>query len=1286
MTDNNDESLSLNPPGPDMRSALNATVASALPLTPEAFGIARIRARWGADIDPQTARMVTLDYDRDWDQGKNGVHHGKVRRSHTLIRALLDNDQTVADGAFGENLFGLYTPPDIGPTVVIQDESAADATNEPGWLRDYEGIYRQTTPQVYGPATQLPIRAADFKRWVWTLELRPLYQDYLDSVWPSDRILLADAPYPLRTTVKAAFIMSAFLQRRERSLSREGLALALRCAGLAPDLRWKDLTFAQLQAATRPAEGIETGRLAIYRYTSKDIWYFHDRASHRVLLHIPGNSSPLHEFTDTGRLRQWLAAQGRTEGGRRALGTHFAEDDIEDGLFHAGVLTALDGIGLYPKEHWLGRTAGFFNNDGYWNPDDYVVLEPFKGRCDPFAQWVLTMKQDALASADGIRDDAQVNRDELSAVVEPVVQWINRLAPLALFVPGGEGVLALAGLIDAGYGLDAAVNGSSAPAQSEGLARTVFGLLNALPVAGELAAVKSEARALRASEEGAAVLLPAGKVSGDAWVPAAARLAALRGLGEPVAAFTDEVLMQIGRVIDWSDEERPLTGDGSTPFPLLADAIDRFRLEQSIDPTLDPAVRTEQFNRRYRALQRSEHAWVRLCQEQYPGLPKAAIEQLLARLDIDAARPFDPNEARRALRALDGKARQYQAHARLDQAYAGLYLRAVNHPDTDRLALHTLRHLPGWPSGVAVQVLDSSISGRVLERAGVPGGHDIRRLIKAGSRYRASDGAPDEAGDLYRALSAVLTEQERSSLGLASADPAGALRLKLGEHALPRDELQRGLRRTDAGLAFESWGRLAGGGFPTTLEGRSLTVEVDRLQVQELYPEFDAAQADAWLLQAGPQAQSTLAALRLELDQLNLDLNDWIGLSATDVDEMDIDFLAPGDAEAAHMPPAQLAEHNQNLLEEAIAQERVMRTELAQELIAIWQKRPPRVNRVTAGEQREVYRLDLDFEDYLRLPTTPVRFGEVFELSMRGLHVIEQESLDGFLESFPNLRTLNLESVDIRRLNGNNVLEGALPPSILRMRHLTRLNLRSTFLELKESTASQFRELTHLQELDLSDNPLTEAPVVLGMGELRVLNLRNAAITRCPVGIPEQPRLALLNLAENRIERVPAAVFSQAVSRQRVMLWGNPLSDEETLERVVEHRRRTGINLWLDPSREESGAEPWLGEGNEVLNRARRSIWASVAAKPSGPDLLRMVSGLSLTADFRVAYRDLQVRVWLLLVQADASDELWGLLSGWLASAFGDAENPFVAFEALEGRVKFYRDWVASGRPVPMIG
>ncbi|MGH8346656.1 MAG: dermonecrotic toxin domain-containing protein, partial [Pseudomonas sp.] len=339
----------------------------------------------------------------------------------------------------------------------------------------YEGIYRQVTPQVYGPATQMALRPAAFKQWVWELDLQTRYQAYLDRAWPSDERIVQAAPYDLRTSTKAAFIMSACLQHQEGSLTREGLALAMQAAGLPAEQAWSALTLEQVQAPTRISAPIEVGRLTIYRYTSDDIWCYRHRLSGRVLLSIPGNSSPLHEFADLQHLRRWIVAQGREPATRQALLAHFAEDDREDGTFHAGVSTALQGMALYPKEHWLTRNAGFFNNDGFWDPQDYIDLERAPSGTDPFAQLVRTMKQASMAGVKTIRDDAQVNRDNLSAVVEPLVQWINRLGPLALFIPGGEGVLVLAGLIDAGYGPDQAINGKTPGQRSDGVTRTVFG-------------------------------------------------------------------------------------------------------------------------------------------------------------------------------------------------------------------------------------------------------------------------------------------------------------------------------------------------------------------------------------------------------------------------------------------------------------------------------------------------------------------------------------------------------------------------------------------------------------------------------------------------------------------------------------------------------------------------------------------------------------------------------------------------------------------------------------------
>lgn len=1273
---------------PTMRNELSAAVATALPLTCITFGSHLIKAKWGPDIDPQTTLLATIDYDDATHPGQNGVHQGHVTYSRTLVQALLNNYQQVGDGRFGETVFGLYVPPDIGPTINIVE---AGTGNSPDYYHSYEGVYRSTQPQIYAPSTQLPIRAADFKKWVWELELKTQYQTYLDQAWPSDETALAAEPYALRTAVKAVFLMSAWLQHKENSLSPEGLALALQGAGLSISQTWDGLTLGQLQAPTPAPETVEVSRLTIYRYTARDIWCVRERSGSRLLLYMPGNSSPLHVFDDARQLNQWIAVQGRVREMREALAAHFAEEDREDGTFHAGVLTALEAIGLYPAKHSLKKDAGLFNDDGYWNPDDYVGLQPAPARCDLFAQSVLTMKQAAMASVNTIRDDAQVNRDALSAVVEPVVQWINRFGPLALFIPGGEGVLALAGLIDAGYGLNEAVNADTSQKRSEGVSRSVFGLLNALPLFAGVASLQGERRAVETVRELEAA--PASPEVGLAKLPvespsesvALTQVTRLREVGESVAGLSDEVLQQIVQVCGIDDEVLKLIRTQGKAPPLLSDTISRFRLEHALDPKLGPATRAALFNRQYQVLQHSENPWVRLLQTQYSGLPKNVIEQLLERSAIDTRSTVETIEARQLISALESKAHRYQQHLRIDRAYEGLYLRSVDNPETDHLALHSLERLPGWPASLRIEILEGSISGRVLDGIGSPEASDCRRLIKVDRHYRAASAEVSAQSDLYHCLLSVLTEEEGLALGFTSADKLAELRLRLGEHALPRAAFERGLDRLDSGLSFEAHRGLRGGGFPTTADGAALSHQVMQLQVKSFYPEFTDAQASEWLEALGQGAQPRLDDLHLEFEQLQIDLSHWVDQTATDLDDMDLDTLNVGDAGTDGMSFAQLAAYNEERLRSVMDYERETRNELAEELIAIWRKHPSQASRIYEGETVTGFRLDLDFEDYHRLPIMNIRFEEVHELSMRSLQVLNRESLQGFLESFPNLHSLNLESVDLRQFNDDDVLVGMLSPAIMKMRRLTRLNLKSTFLEFKENTASRLCELDKLQYLDLSDNPLVVAPVVSGMDELRVLNLKNTRITRCPLGIAEQPYLTLLDLSDNHIERVPGNVFNQAITRNRLRLWNNPLRDEDTLRRLVEHRKRTGLNLWLsEPDAGYGSVDPWLEEGDEALKQARKTLWSRVQAKPSGAVLIRMIGGLSMTADAQVDYLNLQARVWHLLHEADASEELWGWLRMCVDLAMGDAENPFVLFGALEDRARLYRDWVKLGRPIPI--
>lgn len=181
-----------------------------------------------------------------------------------------------------------------------------------------------------------------------------------------------------------------------------------------------------------------------------------------------------------------------------------------------------------------------------------------------------------------------------------------------------------------------------------------------------------------------------------------------------VAAFSDEVLAQIAKVSAVDDDMLRLMQTGRPPTPLLADTISRFKIDQDLGLEADTVL----FNQRYEALQKSEHEWVRLFQREYPDLPTIAIEQMLDRYGIDITSLPDANEARQVFARLDGKARQYQQHVRLDRVYEGFYLRSVANAETDTLALHSLNNLPGWPKDLRIEVLDGASSGRVLDRCG----------------------------------------------------------------------------------------------------------------------------------------------------------------------------------------------------------------------------------------------------------------------------------------------------------------------------------------------------------------------------------------------------------------------------------------------------------------------------------------------------------------------------------------------------------------------------------------
>lgn len=1249
---------------------------TALPRSATRFTRNLIENRWGKDIAPTTSQLAYLQYDFRGYPSLNGIHQGRLIRTESLLQAAMTNQQTVGAGRFGETVFGLYTPPSVGPEIAIAE---IDETSFPGGgHRDYEGIYRQTIPQRYASDTQLALTPHDFKRWVWTLELKTRYGDYVNQTWPPDKDINATDGYPLKTGVKSAYVMAAYLQHQEHSLSDEGLKLALRGAGLDAQQTWETLTLEQLQERFVASREIEFSRLRIYRYDSTDIWCFALPGHDRRLLYIPGNSSPFHEFVDLQALRRWVVEAAGTSETTQALAAHYIEDERADGILHAGVVTALQGMAMFPRQHLLTTSAGFFNNDGYWDPAEYINLQKVTVDTDPFAQMVLAMKQAALDSIATIHDDAQVNREQLSAVVEPLVQWLNRYGPLALLIPGGEGLLALAGLIDAGYGLAETVDATTSTERSQGITRTVFGLLNALPLLTAGATAATEQASIK-SVPHERVMTPVGSedtavaTESPVTVPVAERIALMRGVGPSVERFSHDVLLQIRHVSGVSDDAlRLLQTDGRAPTPILQDTIDRFAIDQDLQQVADALPegsveagqvqhdRAELFRQRYEALQHSDNPWIQLFRQQYPTLPKCAVEQFLDRSGIDIDAPHTLEDIKRVFARLSDKARQYEQHIRTCRAYEGLYLQSTSSVDNDVLVLHTLERLSGWPLHMRIEVLEGGIGSRIVDSIGLPSATLKIQLIK-------TPNVPFE-----QCLLNALTAEQRVAIGLRIEHQLADFQAKIREGALTHSELMIGLQRMDSGASFHFSG-LRGGGFPATAQNAEFSRQVMRLEVKELYPAISDAQADEFLRIFGDGAQIEIDRLRLQMEQLGADISEWIEDIHWDINDMDVELLTEEEGLSRGMSLVEIEDENDARIENRMDRERENRYELADELISIWQGRSGPESLVFESGQFVGFHLDMAFDPMYSLPQINIKFRDVISLSMPGFHLAQRGSLNGFLECFPNLRWLNMKDVDLRLFNALGQEVGTLPPAIGQMSQLEVLNLRSTGLTLTETTAGQVAGLKQLRYIDMSDNPLGIPPLLVDMPQLRQINLRASGLTVSPIGIFDIPYLERLDLRDNHLLRIPEAVRKQSVVEGNLLLSGNPLIDLDSLRWVVEHRQQTGINVWLAaPTHTLYLPDSWV-----TGLRAERAVelsasWSRIASQSGSERLFGIFGTMARTADYVVNYAPLQSRVWHMIEEMDSSSELCRYLFQDLQLSPPEGSDPFTDFLRIEERISAF--------------
>lgn len=425
-----------------------------------ADAIKKMLSAHGIDIDPDQLDVVTLHYQPGKDYGWTGV----VAQRVSLPQAMLNNLQAERNNNAIPHFLEAQQPSGTDRKIRIVPRLRPPVQEGGQNHYVFSGIFQRTQPEEYSDRTRIDLPIEDFERFVWNLDFHAAYKAMLKDYWANNLESYC-------TGAKLNFLAACNKQAEEGTLSRAGTQLAWRAAGVLADGN---------QVQVRP--------LNVYGYAATDLLCFKGKGSPLMLLYVPGNTSPVHEFADQGQLQEWFAEQCKNPDKRQALMAHFAKADEPDGLSFSGLATALKGLAVYPQRLHLDSNREGFTTEGVWAPRTYVNYK--MGTYSPplpadlFRALAERQRRRSFSDAEAIiTSDSDITKARWRGYFDSA---INYLSPLALVVPELAPLFALGGIAQFGLGLDRAINGKQQQEKADGVRGIVFGLLNAAPLAHAL--------------------------------------------------------------------------------------------------------------------------------------------------------------------------------------------------------------------------------------------------------------------------------------------------------------------------------------------------------------------------------------------------------------------------------------------------------------------------------------------------------------------------------------------------------------------------------------------------------------------------------------------------------------------------------------------------------------------------------------------------------------------------------------------------------------------------------
>ncbi|PHN20368.1 hypothetical protein AO240_22615 [Pseudomonas sp. ICMP 460] len=664
------------------------------------------------------------------------------------------------------------------------------------------------------------------------------------------------------------------------------------------------------------------------------------------------------------------------------------------------------------------------------------------------------------------------------------------------------------------------------------------------------------------------------------------------------------------------------------PVPgLLADTLKRFELDESIASEA-PGVsasrvaghQADLFAQRYAAAESESGEALALLKRTFAALPDSVAKELLSHAS-EAEMQMIEQRKRVPLR-LAQEARYYQQDVRLARAYEGLYRKTLGNEDTQRMVLHSLEKLAGWPKDLRIEVVEKGAGGkeRLLDWLGPPNATVKRRLIKFGpvNLYEVQDdrfGVLTAQADIYGAVHAAILPEDRVSLGLAAHDRGASLKRALENRPLmPRSELRSLLQMQPIKPGYKPPMRLADGriGYPLSpLPGAVRRPFACEMKALMLYPSKSIGEVEVFLGLAGlsdAEVLARLTELEAELEQLKVTLNTW---------------QQAGQAQGYGRSRVRVS----NTIRDA------------------WQRSSPQA---MAADQTAIgHLLDLSDEACGELPALTANMDHVGCLRLNRM-ALSDESLE-FLKPFGGLRWLSMSNNNFTRL----------PEFANDGIGLTKLDLSANDIRLTDLTAARLESMRGLKILNLAKNrQLGWTANLEGLWSLNQLYLSHTETATFPANADQLANLARIDLHSNQISTLPEYAYQQP---ERIILHDNPLS------------AATRVRLGLDAPLGEhvtvlEGQTLWLHDTPAAARAARVQLWSDVAASPGSAAFFTVLADTTRCAEYRsaTARAQLTVRVWDMLEAAGERQQIREQLFAAADDRFTCGDGSVLEFMNLE--------------------